>query len=109
MKEDDMSPVKRGRDAFGLTPQQVRAAQNQVTALNRSCERLSADYNLTARQEARAAYDRPKLDQDRTTFESFIAEDYHFVDPFGKVYDRTGMIDQIMTGNVLFDRRFKTV
>ncbi len=89
--------------AQDLEATEVAAKGLEVRQLYRDFEKLSEKYNRTSQSKALAAASPAELAADRAQLDSMVADEYIFVDPFGKVYDKEGMLGQVTTSNVLFD------
>lgn len=62
------------------------------------------DKYIMRRDKERAEIDEATIAQDRAVLERLIADDYQFVDPFGKVYDKKAEIDKILSRRITFDQ-----
>ena len=91
--------------ASALSMEQSEAVRQEVHQVGAEAALIAAKYNNIARRTARnplREISQAEIDADRAHMESLIADEYQFINPFGKVEDKKSTIDVILNGRILF-------
>ncbi len=88
------------------TAAQISAARLGVTNLNLECLVISEKYNeaaLRTGKDARLAFSRDEVEEDRQALKNLFTQEYRFRDPFGIEGDAETTIENILAGKIRKD------
>lgn len=90
----------------GLSRDQSETVRQEVRQITADAAIIAAKYNKIARRTARnplREVTQDEINADRAHLESFIADEYRFVNPFGNIEDKNRTIDVILNGRILYE------